>query len=443
MNAHCKVSEKSQNYISLVNQYAAKNYKPLDVVLTHGKNEWVWDIDGKKYLDMLSAYSAVSLGHCHPEMQKTLLEQSQKMTLQSRVFHSDQLGPWTKEITEVCKMEKVIPMNTGAEAVETAIKLARKWAYTVKNVPRGKANIIVCDQNFHGRTTTIVGFSSEKSNKEDFGPHDNSFISIPFGDSDALERAITPNTAAFLFEAVQGEGGIILPPEGYLTKVSEICKKHNVLCVVDEVQTGFARTGKLFAHWNEEGCKPDLMILGKALGGAYYPISAVVGSAAVLDVFVPGDHGSTFGGNPLACALSRTAVDLIVKGGFSERATKLGEKFRAKLQNLPTHIVHEVRGCGLLNAIEIKKEAGDGRFYVELLADMGLLSKETHSHTLRFAPPLTIEESSLDLALEILQKAFSKTQSEWEHEAAQSPESANDVDENLLTNSPNTPSVSA
>ncbi len=434
MNTSHHLSEKSQKYVSLVQQYVAQNYKSLDIVLTHGKNEWVWDVDGKKYIDMLSAYSAVSVGHCHPRMQKTLMEQSQKMTLQSRVFYSEHLGPWAEKITKLCKMDKVVPMNTGAEAVETAIKLARKWAYTVKNIPKNEAKIIVCDQNFHGRTTTIVGFSSDQINQEYFGPHDGGFVSIPFGDAKALEEAITPNTAAFLFEPVQGEGGVIMPPEGYLTKISEICKKNNVLCIADEVQTGLARTGKLFAHWYEEGCKPDLMILGKALGGAYYPISAVVGSAEVINVFKPGDHGSTFGGNPMACALSNTAVDIILDENLSERADKLGKVFRESLKNLPNHVVKEVRGCGLLNAVEVQPDAGHGHFYVQLLATMGILSKETHDDTLRFAPPITIEESSLDFAIETIAKVFSKTQQEWEQEAQHVSTESKKHAENILTN---------
>lgn len=414
MNILSQISPLSHKYISQTEQYVATNYKPLEVVLVRGSNEWVWDVDNKKYIDMLSAYSAISHGHCNPRMQKTLLEQSQKMTLQSRAFYNIELGAWGEKLTKLCKMDKVLPMNTGAEAVETAIKAARKWGYTVKGIPHHKANIIVCAQNFHGRTTTIVGFSSESQYKEEFGPYDNSFITIPFGDAKALENAITPNTVAFLFEPIQGEGGVIVPPIGYLTEVSKICKKNNVLCIADEVQTGLARTGKLFAHWYEEECKPELMILGKALGGAYYPVSAVVGSKDVLNVFKPGDHGSTFAGNPLACALSHAALDILIDENLSERSYKLGEKFRKTLENLPKHIVKEVRGRGLLNAIELQPEAGDGHFYVEVLAKMGLLSKETHQNTLRFAPPLTIEESSLDYALDILLKVFSKTKNEHE-----------------------------
>lgn len=417
MTLHSKLSTRSREHITQVEQYVAHNYHPLNIVISRGLNEWVWDVDGNKYLDMLSAYSAISHGHCNPRMQKTLLEQSQKITLQSRVFYNETLGPWAKKILELCKMETVLPMNTGAEAVETALKAARKWGYTVKGVPRHKANIIVCKGNFHGRTTTIVGFSSEPQYKDDFGPYDNSFIEVPFGDAKALANAITPNTVAFLFEPIQGEGGIVLPPDGYLAEVSQICKHNQVLCIVDEVQTGLARTGKLFAHWYEEKCEPDLMILGKALGGAYYPISAVVGRNRVLDVFKPGDHGSTFGGNPMACALSQTALDILVDENLSDRAFVLGEKFRNALHVLPNEVVVDVRGRGLLNAIELHPNAGDGRFYVELLAQKGILSKDTHDHVLRFAPPLTMSEESLDFAIQTILEVFSKTQNQWENES--------------------------
>lgn len=413
MNFYSSLSAHSLEHITQVENYVAHNYHPLQIVISRGLNEWVWDVDGHKYLDMLSAYSAISHGHCHPRMQHTLLEQSQKITLQSRVFYNETLGPWAKKIVELCKMDAVLPMNTGAEAVETAIKAARKWAYTVKGIQRHKAKIIVCKGNFHGRTTTIVSFSSEPQYKDDFGPYDHSFVEIPFGDAQALANAITSDTAAFLFEPIQGEGGIVVPPDGYLADVSRICKENNILCIVDEVQTGLARTGKLFAHWYEENCVPDLMILGKALGGAYYPISAVVGRHGVLDVFKPGDHGSTFGGNPMACALSQTAMDILIEENLAERAFALGEKFRTKLSVLPSHVVKHVRGRGLLNAIELQADAGQGRFYVELLAQKGLLSKDTHQNILRFAPPLTISEESLDFAIKTIVDVFSKTQEEW------------------------------
>jgi ornithine--oxo-acid transaminase len=406
-------SEISKKYIDMADKFGAHNYHPLKVVLTKGAGEWVWDIEGKKYLDMLSAYSAVNQGHCHPKLQKTLFEQAQRITLTSRAFHNDQMGPWLLQLTKLCGMDKALPMNTGAEAVETAIKIARKWGYTIKKVPKNQAEIIVCDHNFHGRTTTIVSFSSEPQYKDDFGPYCGGFKSIPFGDADALEKAITPNTVAFMFEPIQGEAGIIVPPSGYLEKISSICKNNNILCIADEIQTGLGRTGKLFAY-QYENCKPDLVILGKALGGAFYPISAVVGYESVLDLLKPGDHGSTFGGNSMACALSQTALNIIVDEKLPERAYELGVKFREALSKLPKTVVKEVRGKGLLNAIEIHAQAGKGRFYSELLQARGLLAKETHDHTIRFAPPLVLNDSSLNFAIDTILEVFSKTQAEWE-----------------------------
>lgn len=401
------LSEASKTYVALAEKYGAHNYHPLDVVLTKGKGAWVWDVDGKKYLDMLAAYSAVNQGHCHPKLQQTLLEQSQKITLTSRAFHNDQLGPWLKQITTLCGMERAIPMNTGAEAVETAIKLARKWGYQIKGVPRHQAEIIVCSNNFHGRTTTIVGFSSEPQYKDDFGPYSPGFISVPFDDVSALEKAITPNTVGFLFEPIQGEAGVLVPKEGYLKEVSQICKKHNILCIVDEIQTGLGRTGKMFAFQYED-CKPDLLILGKALGGAYYPISAVIGRDDILGLLQPGDHGSTFGGNSLACALSQTALHILVDEQLPERAYQLGMKFRESLKDLPKDIVKEVRGKGLMNAIEVFPQAGRGRLYSERLKEKGILAKETHDFTIRFAPPLVISDQDLDFALEQIRGVFSQ-----------------------------------
>lgn len=401
------LSETSKAYVDLAEKYGAHNYHPLDVVLTKGKGAWVWDVDGKKYLDMLAAYSAVNQGHCHPKLQQTLLEQSQKITLTSRAFHNDQLGPWLKQITTLCGMERAIPMNTGAEAVETAIKLARKWGYQVKGVPRHQAEIIVCSNNFHGRTTTIVGFSSEPQYKDDFGPYAPGFITVPFDDAQALEKAITPNTVGFLFEPIQGEAGVLIPKEGYLKEVSHICKKHNILCIVDEIQTGLGRTGKMFAFQYED-CKPDLLVLGKALGGAYYPISAVVGRDDILGLLQPGDHGSTFGGNSLACALSQTALHILVDEQLAEKAYQLGMKFRDSLKDLPKDIVKEVRGKGLMNAIEVFPQAGRGRLYSERLKEKGILAKETHDFSIRFAPPLVISEPDLDFALEKIHHVFSQ-----------------------------------
>ncbi|RDB35432.1 ornithine--oxo-acid transaminase [Spirobacillus cienkowskii] len=410
---NANASEISKKFIDMANKFGAHNYHPLNVVITRGAGEWVWDIDGKRYLDMLSAYSAVSQGHCHPKMIKTLMEQAQKITLASRAFHNDQLGPWLELVTSLCKKDKALPMNTGAEAVETAIKIARKWGYLTKKIKRHKAEIIVCDHNFHGRTTMIVSFSSEPQYKDDFGPFCGGFKSIPYGNEKALEKAITPNTVGFLFEPIQGEAGIIVPPKGYLEAVSHICKKHNILCIADEIQTGLGRTGKLFAH-HYENCTPDIIILGKALGGAYYPISAVVGNDDVLGLFKPGDHGSTFGGNSLACALSQTALNIILEEKLSERAYEMGLKFRESLANLPSKVVKDVRGKGLLNAIEIQQNAGKGRFFSELLQERGILAKETHDFTVRFAPPLVIQESSIDYAINIICEVFSKTQAEWE-----------------------------
>jgi ornithine--oxo-acid transaminase len=404
-------SEISKSYMDLAEKYGAHNYHPLDVVITKGRGAWVWDVDGKKYLDMLSAYSAVNQGHCHPKLQQTLLEQSQKITLTSRAFHNDQMGPWLKQLTSLCGMERALPMNTGAEAVETAIKCARKWGYMIKGVPRHKAEIIVCQNNFHGRTTTIVGFSSETQYKDDFGPYSGGFVTIPFDDAQALEKAITPNTVGFLFEPIQGEAGVVVPSEGYLKQVSQICKKNNILCIADEIQTGLGRSGKLFAFQYED-CTPDLLILGKALGGAYYPISAVVGSDAVLGLLKPGDHGSTFGGNSLACALSQTALNILIDEKLSERAYELGMKFRDALKDLPSHVVKQVRGKGLMNAIEVFPEAGRGRFYSERLQERGVLAKETHDFIIRFAPPLVIEESDLDLAIATIREVFSQTESQ-------------------------------
>ena len=405
-------SKATQKYIHMAEIYGAQNYHPLPVVLTKGAAEWVWDIDGTRYLDFLSAYSAVNQGHCHPRLQQTLLEQAQKITLTSRAFYNDQMGPWLKKLTQLCHMDKAIPMNTGAEAVETAIKLARKWAYKVKKIPKNQAEIIVCDHNFHGRTTTLVSFSSESQYRDDFGPYGTGFCRIPYDDPEALEKAITPFTAAFLFEPIQGEAGVIVPQEGFLEKISKICKKNNVLCIVDEIQTGLGRTGKLFAFQYED-CQPDLLILGKALGGAYYPISAVVGFQEVLGLFQPGDHGSTFGGNSLACALSQTALDIIVEERLPERAYELGVKLRSSLASLPQKVVKQVRGKGLLDAIEIQASAGHGAFYTTLLKERGVLAKETHDRTVRLAPPLTIEESSLNIGIEILKEVFSKTQTQW------------------------------
>ena len=407
-----ELSAQTKKFIDLADHYGAHNYHPLEVVIARGQGEWVWDVDGRRYLDMLSAYSAVNQGHVHPRMIAALQEQASRVTLTSRAFHNDQMGPWLQELTALCGRERAIPMNSGAEAVETAIKLARKWGYLTKKVPSGQAEIIVCDSNFHGRTTTIVGFSSAAQYKDNFGPYAPGFKIIPYGDAKALEQAITVNTVGFLVEPIQGEAGVIVPPQGYLEAVDAICKKNQVLFIVDEIQTGLCRTGKMFAFEHEK-CKPDLIILGKALGGGFYPISAVVGDDAVLGLLKPGDHGSTFGGNPLACALSRAAMSILKDEHLGARADELGEKFRSALSRLGKNVVKEVRGKGLLNAIEVVPAAGTGRFYSERLQERGILAKETRSTTIRFAPPLVISEESLDWALDVIGTVFSKTQEQW------------------------------
>ena len=396
------LGELSRRFIEEADHFGANNYHPLDVVVSRAQGAWVWDVEGKKFLDMLSAYSAVNQGHCHPRMLETLQRQASRVTLTSRAFHNDQMGPWLRELTTLCGMQRALPMNTGAEAVETAIKAARKWGYVVKKVPEGQAEILVCSDNFHGRTTTVVGFSTEEKYKKNFGPFTPGFKVVRYGDASALAEAVTPNTVGFLFEPLQGEAGVIVPPAGWLSEVQEICRKNRVLMIDDEIQTGLGRTGKLFAYQYED-VKPDLLILGKALGGGFYPISAVVGTNEVLGLFEPGDHGSTFGGNPLGCALSRTAMDILVDEKLPERAFRLGEKFRAGLALLPKSVVTEVRGKGLLNAVEISKQARPARSYCVELQRRGILAKETRSTTIRFAPPLVIEEEALEWALAQIQ----------------------------------------
>ena len=400
------LSDLGRSHIQWNDEYGAHNYHPIPVVLARGQAEWVWDVDGKRYLDMLSAYSAVNQGHVHPRMTATLVQQASRITLTSRAFYNDQLGPWLKELTQLCAKDRALPMNSGAEAVETAVKLARKWGYRSKKVPQDQAEIIVCDANFHGRTTMIVGFSSDPQYRADFGPFTGGFKIIPYGDAKALEAAITPNTVGFLVEPIQGEAGVIVPPAGYLADCDRICKKNNVLFIVDEIQTGLCRTGRMFCY-EHENCKPDLLILGKALGGGFYPISAVVGDDAVLGLLKPGDHGSTFGGNPLACALSRTALKILQDENLSERAADLGDLFRSQLSSkLPSSKVKEVRGKGLLNAIELTAAAGPARHYSEKLALRGLLAKETRSTTIRFAPPLVITRESMEWALAQIEAVF-------------------------------------
>jgi ornithine--oxo-acid transaminase len=356
-------------------------------------------------MDMLSAYSALNQGHRHPRIIQALKDQADKVTLTSRAFHVDSMGPFLKQVVDVCGMEMALPMNTGAEAVETAIKAVRKWGYQIKKVPHDQAEIIVFSNNFHGRTTTIVGFSSEESYREGFGPFAPGFKLAQFGDIEALEAAITPNTVAVLMEPIQGEGGILMPPDGYLEKTRALCDKHNIVLVLDEIQTGLGRTGKLFAYQYED-MKPDMLVLGKALGGGVIPVSMVVGSKEVLGVFRPGDHGSTFGGFPLACACGMAALDVIVDENLAERSFEMGEYFMKELRDMNSPHVTEVRGRGLLIGVEIKKESGVARPYCEKLKEMGLLCKETHESVVRFAPPLIIEKDEIDWALERIRKVL-------------------------------------
>ena len=390
---------KTQEFIDLEDQFGAHNYKPLDVVLCRGEGIWVWDVEGKKYLDCLSAYSAVNQGHCHPRILKALKEQAEKLTLVSRAFRTDQLGPFYKEICELTRSHTVLPMNSGAEAVESAIKAVRKWGYEVKQVPEGQAEIIVCANNFHGRTLTIVGFSTEEQYRKGYAPFTPGFIIIPFGDAEALEQAITPNTVGFLVEPIQGEGGVIVPPAGYLKNARRICDENNVILILDEIQTGLGRTGKLFAE-EHDGIESDLTIVGKALSGGCYPVSAVLSNKEVLGVFKPGDHGSTFGGNPLACAVARAALKVLTEEKLIENSAKLGSYMMDRLREISSPHVKEVRGKGLMIGVELHPQAGGARRFCEALQAKGLLCKETHEHVLRIAPPLIIQKPDIDWALE-------------------------------------------
>ena len=388
----------TKDFIALEEQYGAHNYHPLNVVIEKAEGVWVYDVDGKKYLDCLSSYSAVNQGHVHPEILSALLEQAKKVTLTSRAFRNDQLPLLYKELSEMTGYEMSLPMNSGAEAVETAVKLARKWAYRVKGVPRHQAEIIVADGNFHGRTVTIISFSTEPLYRDDFGPFTPGFVVVKYGDADAIEKAITPNTAAVMLEPIQGEAGVIIPPAGYLKKVVEICRKNNVLFIADEIQTGLGRTGKLFASHYED-VRPDVVIVGKALSGGFYPVSAVLADKVLLGLFKPGEHGSTFGGNPLGAAVARAALRVIREEKLAERSQKLGEYFMEQLSEIPSPHVKEVRGKGLLIGVELKPEAGGARRFCEVLQSKGILAKETHDHVIRFAPPLVIDKETIDWAL--------------------------------------------
>jgi ornithine--oxo-acid transaminase len=396
---------KSSALIEIAETFGAHNYHPLPAVIDRGSGVWVWDVDGKRYLDCLSSYSALNQGHCHPRVVLAAVKQMRKVTLTSRAFHNAEMGSFFCELAGLCDMETVLPMNSGAEAVETAIKAARKWGYTVKGVPAGKAEIIVFEGNFHGRTTTIVGFSTEAQYRAGFGPFTPGFKVVPYGDAAAVRTAITRNTVAVLVEPIQGEAGVVVPPEGFLRELRNLCSMENVLLIADEIQTGLGRTGRMFAC-DYERVKPDIYILGKALGGGLYPVSAVVSSREILGVFHPGDHGSTFGGNPLACAIAREALRVIVDENLVARAAHTGDYFREGLEAIGSPQVREVRGKGLLIGVELKKEAGPARPFCERLMAEGILCKETHEQVIRFAPPLVITREEVDWALERVAKVL-------------------------------------
>jgi ornithine--oxo-acid transaminase len=394
-----QTASKTQGYLAEVDRYSAHNYHPLPVVLERGEGVWVWDVDGNRYLDMLSAYSALNQGHRHPAIIEAARKQLDTLTLTSRAFHNDQMGPFLKELCEATGFERALPMNTGAEAVETAIKMVRKWGYQVKGVEADKAEIIVCENNFHGRTTTIVGFSSEPQYRDGFGPFTPGFKTISYGDAAALKKAITKNTVGFLVEPLQGEGGVVVPPAGFLAAARKICTDNRVALIADEIQTGLGRTGRLFCYeW--DGVRPDVLIVGKALGGGIYPVSAAIADSEYMDVFHPGDHGSTFGGNPLAAAIARAALRVILDEDLPARSAKLGAWFTDRLRAIDSPHVEEVRGKGLMIGVVIKESSGTARPFCEALEAKGVLAKETHHQVIRFAPPLTITEEELEFALE-------------------------------------------
>jgi ornithine--oxo-acid transaminase len=395
----------TEHFVRLEDEYGAHNYHPLDVVLQRGEGVWVWDVEGNKYLDFLAAYSAVNQGHAHPRIKQALVEQADKVTLTSRAFRTNQLGPLYKELSELTGFERFLPMNTGAEGVETAIKAARKWGYKVKGVAEGQAEILVFTGNFHGRTTTIVGFSDDEQYRDGFGPFTPGFTLLPYGDLEAVKNAMNPNVVGVLVEPIQGESGIIIPPEGYLAGIAELCKQHNALFIADEIQSGLGRTGKLFA-FEHENVRPDIVIVGKALAGGFYPVSGILADNAVMQVFHPGDHGSTFGGNPLGCAVAREAVKVLVEEKMIENSATLGEYFVQKLRTLESKHIQEVRGKGLWIGLQLTAEAGGARRFCEALQQKGLLCKETHVDTIRFAPPLTITRDELDWAFERVQQVF-------------------------------------
>jgi len=389
------------DFVELEEAYGAHNYHPLDVVIDRAEGVWVWDVEGRRYLDMLSAYSALNHGHRHPAIVQALLDQAGRVTLTSRAFRNDQLGLLYQELNALTGYDLALPMNTGAEAVETAIKLARKWGYEVKGIPRHRAEIIVASGNFHGRTVSIISFSTEPQYRDDFGPFTPGFIVVPYGDAAALEAAITPHTCAVLLEPIQGEAGVVVPPAGYLKTVREITQRRQILFMADEIQTGLGRTGRLFCC-DHEGVRPDVMILGKALGGGVYPVSAVLADRPVLGLFRPGDHGSTFGGNPLGAAVARAALRVLRDERLAENALSAGEYFQERLAEIPSRHVSEVRGKGLLIGVELRPEAGGARRFCEALRQRGVLCKETHQHVIRFAPPLIVDRPTLDGVLPLI-----------------------------------------
>ena len=387
------------DFLALEAEYGAHNYKPLDVVLTRGEGVYVWDVDGRRYLDALSAYSAVNQGHCHPRIREALIAQAGRLTLTSRAFRNDQLGLFYEELCTLTRSHSVLPMNTGVEAVESALKVSRKWGYQVKGVPANQAEIIVCADNFHGRTLAVVGFSTDPASSAGFGPFGPGFKTVPYGDAAALEAAITPNTVAFLVEPIQGEAGVIIPAEGYLRAARQLCSQHDVILILDEIQTGLGRTGKLLAE-EHEGIEADLTLIGKALSGGYYPVSAVLSNKEVLGVLKPGEHGSTFGGNPLGCAVARMALKVLVEEGMIDNAAHMGERMMAGLAAIQGSAIKDVRGRGLMLAVELHPEAGGARRFCQMLQSRSLLCKETHDHTIRIAPPLVITAEQVDWALE-------------------------------------------
>ncbi len=395
----------AKEFIELESKYGAHNYHPLDVVINEAKGVWVYDVEGNKYLDCLAAYSAVNQGHCHPRIVNTLKRQADKVTLTSRAFRNDQLPLLYKELCELTGYEMMLPMNSGAEAVETALKAARKWGYKIKGIKNDSAEIIACTNNFAGRTISIISFSTEQQYKDGFGPLTPGFKIIPYGNADELEKAITKNTAAFIVEPIQGEGGVIVPPVGFLKKAFEICKKNNVLFIADEIQSGLGRSGKLFAY-EYEGIKPDAVIIGKALSGGCYPVSAVLSNKEILGVFNPGDHGSTFGGNPLAAAIARESIKVLIEEKLVEKSFELGNYFRQKLNDIGSIHVNEVRGKGLFIGVELKPEAKGARRFCEALMSEGILCKETHENVIRFAPPLVITKEEIDWAIERIEKVL-------------------------------------